>query len=162
MIEVGINDNQEDSLIFNKSSIQRGKFMSMYLKKVVSSVQKNLSTSQDDEFTKPDPSKLSGAKNGDYSKLNEFGYVPEETKIVNGDIIIGKVTPNPDADATGKLYKDNSEQFKSHAPGVIDRVYKNILNSDGYEILKILIRSQREPTIGDKFASRRKPCLSQY
>lgn len=144
--------NQEDSLIFNRSSVERGKFMSMYVKKVVDQVQKNLSTSQDDEFMKPDPNKLVGAKSGSYDKLNEHGYVPEETKISYGDVVIGKVSPNPDVDISGKPYKDQSQVHRSYAPAVVDRVYKDIKNSDGYEILKLTLRSERQPAIGDKFA----------
>ena len=33
-----------------------------------------------------------------------------------------------------KVYKDESEIFKSNVPGVIDRVHTNIFNSDGLGI----------------------------
>ena len=46
--------NQEDSLILNQSSIDRGLFRVDTLKKYFSEVEKNPSTSQDDVFTKPD------------------------------------------------------------------------------------------------------------
>ncbi len=146
--------NQEDSAVFNKSSIERGLFKSMSLKKEISQIQKNQSTSQDDMFAKPNPSKVAGMKHGSYDKLNEKGYVPEETPIVNGDIIIGKISPMPPAGNSQKVFKDNSLPYKSYAPGVIDKVYTNIVNSEGYPVLKIRTRSQREPNIGDKFCSR--------
>ena len=34
-----------------------------------------------------------GIKDGNYDKLNDDGYIPEETEVVFGDIIIGKCTP---------------------------------------------------------------------
>ena len=146
--------NQEDSLIFNKTSIERGKFRGMYLKKYIQSIQKNQSTSQDDIFMKPDPTKVMGMKHGSYDKLNDRGFVPEETVVVNGDVLMGKVTPISDTGNTGKMFKDSSEHYKMFAPGVVDRVYDNILNQDGYEILKMSVRSERIPRIGDKYCSR--------
>jgi len=143
--------NQEDSLIFSSSSIQRGLFRSTSLKKYITSVQKNHSTAQDDLFMKPDPSRVVGMRHASYDKLNDKGYVPEETVIVNGDIIIGKVSPIQPTGNNNKIYKDSSEVYKSHAPGTIDKVYTGIYNNDGYEMMKCRVRSMRSPVIGDKF-----------
>lgn len=103
---------------------------------------------------KPPQDKTIGIKNGQYDKMNEKGYVPEETQITNGDVIMGKVTPINDTTNSGKIFKDSSEQYKSHADGVVDRMYTGIKNQDGYETRKALIRSERFPHIGDKFCSR--------
>ena len=143
--------NQEDSLVFNMTSLQRGLFRSTSLKKYTSSITKNQETSGNDKFMKPPPDKTVGIKNGQYEKLNEQGYIPEETVITNGDIIFGKVTPINDTTNSGKIFKDSSEQYKSHADGVVDRMYTDIKNQDGYEIRKALIRSERFPLVGDKF-----------
>ncbi|VBB18382.1 DNA-directed RNA polymerase subunit beta, partial [Yasminevirus sp. GU-2018] len=152
--EIGIKDNQEDSLVFNMTALQRGLFRSMSLKKYTASITKNQETSGNDKFMKPPPDKTIGIKNGQYDKLNEQGYIPEETPITNGDIIFGKVTPINDTTNSGKIFKDSSEQYKSHADGVVDRMYTDIKNQDGYETRKALIRSERFPHIGDKFCSR--------
>ena len=82
--------NQEDSLVFNQASIKRGLFRADTLKKEHSEIVKNPSTSQDDIFIKPDPNKVTGMKQGNYNKLNEKGFAPEETILSNQDIIIGK------------------------------------------------------------------------
>ena len=68
--------NQEDSLIFNKSSIQRGLFGSFIIKKYLDTVVKNPNTSQDDIFTKPDRDKVIGMSDNNYELLNENGHVP--------------------------------------------------------------------------------------
>jgi DNA-directed RNA polymerase II subunit RPB2 len=146
--------NQEDSLIVNKTACERGLFRAMLLRRAKSSITKNQDTSGDDKFMKPPPDKTIGIKNGQYDKLNEKGFIPEETKIVNGDIIFGKVTPITDMGDSDIAYKDSSEQYKSHADGVVDRVYTGIKNQDGYETRKALIRSERIPHIGDKMTSR--------
>ena len=51
---IGNLDNQEDSIIFNQSAIDRGIFRADSLKKFESEILKNPSTSQDDIFTKPE------------------------------------------------------------------------------------------------------------
>ena len=144
--------NQEDSIIMNKTSVQRGLAVSTTLKKYPDVIGKNSSTGQDDVFMKPDKSKVTGMMdNNFYNKLNEKGYVPEETTIVNGDVIIGKVSPIQTGDNTTKLYKDESTIYKSTVPGVVDKVYTDIYNADGYEMYNIRVRSERSATIGDKF-----------
>jgi DNA-directed RNA polymerase II subunit RPB2 len=146
--------NQEDSLVFNQSAIDRGIFRCDSLKKFHSEIIKNPSTSQDDTFTKPDANKVTGIKQGNYSKLNEKGFVPEETEITNNDIIIGKVSPIQPTGNNNKVYKDSSELFKSNVDGVIDRVHTGIHNSEGYEMYNVRVRMERIPIIGDKFSNR--------
>lgn len=147
--------NQEDSIIFNKSSLDRGLFRSYVLKKYTDEIKKNPSTSQDDKFTKPDQSKVSGIRKANYNKLNMSGYLEKETKIENGDVIIGKISPiDPGTDSQAKIYKDTSQVYKSNVPAHIDKVYTGLYNSDGYEMYTVQVRSERTPRIGDKFASR--------
>jgi len=145
--------NQEDSLIANQSAIDRGLFRADSIKKFHSEIVKNPSTSQDDIFTKPDPNKVTGLKQGNYNKLNDKGFVPEETIIHNNDIIIGKVSPIQPTGNNNKVYKDNSVQFKSNIEGVIDRVHTGIYNAEGYEMYNVRVRMERKPIIGDKFCS---------
>jgi len=144
--------NQEDSLIMNETSIRRGMFISTTLKKYSDTITKNSSTGQDDIFMKPDSLKVSGMMDPScYNKLNDKGYVPEETVIYNGDVIIGKVSPIQNSVNTTKIYKDESEIYKSSVPGTVDKVYTNLYNPDGYEMYNMQVRSERIPQIGDKF-----------
>jgi DNA-directed RNA polymerase II subunit RPB2 len=144
--------NMEDSLIFNKASIDRGLFRSATYKGYESKAQKNQSTAQDDIFMKPDPTKVIGVSLRSYDKLNDKGYIPEETMVTNDDIIIGKVTPIQQVGNSNKEYKDSSTVYKAGAPGYVDRVYIDILDQDGHPTRKSLVRSTRTPKIGDKFA----------
>lgn len=146
--------NQEDSNIMCKSAIERGLFRSTSLKKTQADLAKNQSTSMDDIFIKPDRSQVAGMRYGSYDKLNEKGIAPEETKLENGDILIGKVTPIQPVGNSNKIFKDSSEHYKSHVPGVVDRVWPELYNQDGYEMRKMRTRSERIPRIGDKFCSR--------
>ena len=146
--------NQDDSLIFNQTAIDRGLFRSISLKKWSSKIEKNQSTSQDDIFMKPDVNKLAGIRHAVYDKLNDKGFVPEETVVENGDVIIGKVTPIQPGPNSNKVFKDSSEIYKSQETAIIDKVFTGIQDTEGYDMIKIRTRSERIPKIGDKFTSR--------
>ena len=143
--------NQEDSIIFNQSAIDRGIFRADSLKKVESEILKNPSTSQDDIFTKPDRNKVTGMKQGNYEKLNDKGYAPEETILNNEDIIIGKISPIQPTGNNNKVYKDSSTIFKSNVQGVVDRIHTGVYNAEGYEMYNMRVRMERKPISGDKF-----------
>ena len=135
----------------SKAAIDLGLFRSTSVKKYQTQIQKNQATSEDDVFMKPDRSQVAGMKQGSYDKLNEQGFAPEETVLENGDILIGKVSPIQPIGNSNKILKDSSEYYKSHISGVIDKVYTNIINNEGYEVRKVRVRSDRRPMIGDKF-----------
>jgi DNA-directed RNA polymerase II subunit RPB2 len=145
--------NQEDSIIVNKSAVGLGLFRSAKYKKYSSEIQKNPTTSQDDIFTKPDKTKVTGIKDANYDKLNNKGFVEEETTIENGDILIGKISPVQPTGSDNKLFKDDSLYFKSGVSGVVDQVNTGIFNSEGYEMYTMKVRTERIPTIGDKLSS---------
>lgn len=137
--------------------------MSTSLKEYSDTIAKNASTGQDDIFMKPDVNKVTGMKSTIfYEKLNDKGFAPVGTVIKNGDIIIGKVSPiQTDKSEGNKIYKDDSKEYKSSVPGVINKVVDTNENADGYKMINIGTRSERIPNVGDKFCSRhRLLCLT--
>ena len=48
---------------------------------------------EEEKFTKPDLNTLLYPKSFNYSKLEDDGFVPENTYVDSGNIIIGKVSP---------------------------------------------------------------------
>lgn len=146
--------NQEDSVILNKSAVERGLFTSTYYKTYKEQNNKNHSNGEEEFFTKPE---VKGSKPYNYDKLESDGFVKENTYVQAGDIIIGKCMPNKNANNI--TYKDNSIPLKNNEEGFIDknscndRVFCNI-NGDGYSFCKVRVRNDRIPTIGDKFSSR--------
>jgi DNA-directed RNA polymerase II subunit RPB2 len=148
------SDNQEDSIILNKSSVDRGLFVSTYYRTYKEQNNKNHSNGEEEFFTKPDVKAL---KPHNYDKLNKEGFVPENTYVEGGDIIIGKCMPNKIGNIIN--YKDNSIAFKNNDKGFVDsnaygdKKFTNI-NGDGYTFAKVRVRSDRIPTIGDKLSSR--------
>lgn len=140
--------NQEDSVIMNQSSLDRGMFRSTNLKVYEEKIQKNHTSALNDQFTKPSPDMVVSMRKANYSKLNELGYVPEETHIYKDDIIIGKISPIQTTDKN-KSFKDNSKVYNNHVPGVVNK-FVPIVNEEGYDIYRMQIRSERMPVVGDK------------
>jgi DNA-directed RNA polymerase II subunit RPB2 len=148
--------NQEDSIIMNQSAINRGMFNTTYYRTYKEQNNKNHSTGEEEYFCKPDPTNTK-LKPYNYDKLDESGFVPENTFVQSGDIIIGKCMPHKN-EANSVVYKDTSICLKNNEIGFIDKnAYGNKeftnVNGDGYSFAKVRIRSDRTPTIGDKFAS---------
>jgi hypothetical protein len=148
--------NQEDSLIMNQSSIDRGLFNSTFYRTYRTEERKNLSTMAEEKFCRPDKSECSGLRHGSYDNLNENGLVKIGTVVSGDDVIIGKKTPIMNIPSRSKKnvsYKDNSISLRSNESGIVDRVILTT-NTDGYRLAKVRVRSHRIPQVGDKFSSR--------
>ena len=143
--------NQEDSILMNQSAIERGLFRAESYRKESEEITKNPATGQDETFGKPDRNKVAGMKDGNYEKLNDKGFVPEETKIKQNDMLFGKFTPIQPGEDSNKIYKDSSLMYKGGVDAVVDKVYTGIKNADGYEMYNMRIRQERVPQGGDKF-----------
>lgn len=134
--------------------MDRGLFVSTYYKTYKEQNSKNHSNGEEEFFVKPE---VKGAKPFNYDKLESDGFIPENTYVQAGDVIIGKCMPNKNGSVIS--YKDNSVSLKNNEKGFIDRnaahdKYFCNVNGDGYNFCKVRIRSERIPTIGDKFSSR--------
>jgi len=143
--------NQEDSVLMNQSAIERGLFRAESYRKESEEITKNPATGQDEIFGKPDRNKVAGMKDGNYEKLNDKGFVPEETRIKNNDMLFGKLTPIQPGEDSNKIFKDASLMYKGGVDAVVDRVYTGIKNADGYEMYNMRVRQERIPRGGDKF-----------
>jgi DNA-directed RNA polymerase II subunit RPB2 len=143
--------NQEDSILFNKGSIDRGLFHATIYH---TEKDEDKKINGDEEIrTKPNKAITKGIKYGNYDKLNAQGVMNENTLIEDKDIIIGKIVTikNNKNDNNKKIkYEDQSKSYKTHEECYIDKNYIN-RNGDGYTFCKVRIRSHRKPNIGDKF-----------
>jgi DNA-directed RNA polymerase II subunit RPB2 len=146
--------NQEDSILFNKGSIDRGLFQATIYH---TEKDEDKKINGDEEIRcKPDPSKTKGMKFGNYNKVNSSGVIPENTLVENRDIIIAKIMPIKEArnDHTKVTkYEDQSRIFRTNEETYIDKNYMD-RNSEGYNFCKVRLRTIRKPIIGDKFSSR--------
>lgn len=147
--------NQEDSVIMNANAIQRGLFHSVFYRTYKSEERKSQSggIQVQDLFTRPDQHNTIGMKGKDYSKLDENGFAKLNSKVKENNIIIGKIVPIKGKSSNQKFYKCSSIAIRPNESGYIDKVLVS-RNGDGYKFVKIRVRSNRYPTIGDKFSSR--------
>ena len=146
--------NQEDSVLVNKGSIDRGLF-STTIYHTEKDEDKNIIR---DEIIrcKPNPAKTKGVKFGNYDKLNAEGFIPENTLVENRDVIIAKIVPIKENrnDPTKIIkYEDQSKTFRTNEETYIDKNYTG-RNGDGYNFAKVRIRTFRKPVLGDKVSSR--------
>ena len=150
--------NQEDSLMFNKSSIDRGLFRSSFFRTYHVEERKNQSTGEEEQFAKPDPNNTLQMRHCSYEALSEDGFPIEGRSVKGGDAIVGKVVPmnnrkKPSATTVfDKEFRDNSTYIRNNEDGIVDTKYVS-RNSEGYLFCKAKIRSERRPGIGDKFSS---------
>lgn len=147
--------NQEDSIILNRSSVDRGLFVSTYFKTYKEQNNKNHSTGEEEFFTKPETTK--GMKPYNYDKLDTDGFVRENSYVQAGDVIIGKCMPNKNGSVM--TYKDTSVALKNNDTGFVDRnvhsdKHFTTVNGEGYNFCKVRLRNHRTPSIGDKFSTR--------
>ena len=148
--------NQEDSLLINKGSIDRGLFQ-ITLYHTEKDEDKQQINGDEEIRCKPDRQKTKGMKMGaNYNKVNAKGLIPENTLVENRDIIISKVMPikeNRNDHTKAIKYEDKSKMYRTDEETYIDKNYID-KNGDGYSFAKVRLRTTRKPVIGDKFSSR--------
>lgn len=140
--------NVEDSLIVNKTSVERGMFNSIYFK-----------TYRDEELKRSGayeqvigPPQGDNIKESDYCLLDkETGIIPVGTRCSNNQILVSKTTflqqPNSKV-----VKKDFSLRLTTPEEKIVDGVYTST-NDEGGKLVKIRMRQTRIPVVGDKFAS---------
>ena len=146
--------NVEDAILINKGSIDRGMFRTIYYTSYEAreTSSKVAGTSVNSTFTNIEAKQnVTRLKEGfDYSQLDEFGLVKENTVINEKVIIIGHVSSAPDQKGE---YTDESVTTKKGQLGYVDKSFISE-GEEGFRIAKIRIREERLPAIGDKMASR--------
>ena len=173
--------NQEDSIMINRASLERGLFRSEFYRTYKDEEKKNQASGEEERFCRPNPLTTRHMKLACYDKLGPDGIVPENTYVTQEDVLIGKVAPIRlrAADgaaiaginhaslqamssvaaaaaveaAGGKRFRDSSKLLRTNECGYVDRIYRG-RNGEGYSFVKIRVREERFPVIGDKFSSR--------
>ena len=173
--------NQEDSIMINRSSLDRGLFRSEFYRTYKDEEKKNQASGEEERFCRPNAATTRHMKLANYGKLGPDGLVPENTYVTQDDVLIGKVAPirlrGADGAAMaginhaalqamssvaaaqaveaagGKRFRDSSKLMRTNEAGYVDRIYRG-RNGEGYSFVKIRVREERTPVIGDKFSSR--------
>lgn len=145
--------NQEDSLIFNTGSANRG------LYKVQASTYYKSSLDQKEKFGSPiEGQTMDIKKRANYEHLVD-GIPKIGDVLKNNDVVIGKQVASSVSNGSSarrsehELYSDISVIYDSNELGLIEDVLR-ARDQDEYEICKVKVSHERELDIGDKFSSR--------
>lgn len=153
-----IGYNMEDAIIFNKSSVERGLGHSSFLR-IYKSVCKQYLGGAKDRLTIPEPGIRGYHGTAAYRSLEMDGLISTEASVKGGDVLIGKISPPRfmeeyrGIEIRGPQLRDTSVGVRPTEVGTVDSVFitKDI---EGSQMVKIKVRSNRIPELGDKFVSR--------
>lgn len=144
--------NQEDSIIVNQSSIDRGLFRSFFYRTV--SDQENARPGMNEIFCQPKRGEVLRMKHLNYNKLECDGLIGVGVRVSGDDVLIGKVKRIRSREDGEDIYTsyDCSTAMRNTETGIVDTIV--VTQRDGYKFVKVKVRSSRIPQMGDKFASR--------
>jgi len=150
--------NMEDALIFNKASIERGLARSTFYRIYGAECRQYLGGLRD-RFVVPETG-IRGYRGEQYYRLLEpDGIVSLESEVTGGDVLIGRTSPPrfleeyKEFEIKGPTMRDTSVDVRQSETGVVDDIFITETR-EGSKLVKVRVRDQRIPELGDKFASR--------
>lgn len=162
--------NMEDSIILNKSSVDRGLFHITAYKTMTAS-EKTLNNNERIVFANPikmrnEGKYITGNKHANYTLLGDDGIIKEESYVPRGQeaVVLGMVHVRDKLkevkngvfteQVKEEMYHDVSLRTDVHHYGKVDRVFVATQNQGTpSKIAKVRFRKVRRPELGDKSCS---------
>ncbi len=150
--------NIMDSIIMNLSSVQRGLFRAVFFR-TYEAVERKYPGGQKDRFEVPTEEVTGYLGEDAYHALGEDGIAIPETYVKGGDVIVGRTSPPRFLEEVTQFgiieehRRESSITVRKDEEGYVDTV---IITDDpnGSKMVKIKLRQEKIPELGDKFASR--------
>ncbi|KAK1432101.1 hypothetical protein QVD17_08992 [Tagetes erecta] len=142
-VNVHLGYNQEDSLVMNRASLDRGMFRSEHIRSYKAEVDnkdalgKKIKSDDAVNFGKIQ------SKIGRVDSLDDDGFPFIGANLQSGDIVIGKFT---------EAGSDHSVKLKHTERGMVQKVVLSA-NDEGQNFAVVSLRQVRSPCLGDKFSS---------
>ncbi len=150
--------NMEDALVFNKASIERGLGRSTFFRIYEAECRQYLGGLKD-KFMLPEAG-TRGYRGEQYYRLLETdGIIGLESGVAGGDVLIGRISPPrfleeyKEFEVKGPSMRDTSVDMRPSETGIVDAIFITE-SGEGSKLVKVRVRDQRIPELGDKFASR--------
>jgi len=150
--------NMIDAIVINRASIERGFGRSSHFRPYITE-KLRYPGGQIDEIIIPGKDISGYTIEKDYRFLTEDGVVYPEAEVAGGDVVIGKTSPprflgKLEAFSTAaNIRKDASVRVRYGEGGVVNKVIITE-SEEGSQLIKVEVRENRQPEIGDKFSSK--------
>ncbi len=146
--------NIEDSVVLNRGAVQRGMGRSTRFRPY-SSIELHYAGGLRDDICIPEKDVSGYRTEESYRYLEDDGIVFPEASLLQGEVIIGKISPPKFLSEAREISiqnkKENSTAIRQEETGVVDSVFIT-QDKEGNRIVQIRTRELRTPELGDKFS----------
>ncbi|KAK4735091.1 hypothetical protein R3W88_009352 [Solanum pinnatisectum] len=142
-VNVHLGYNQEDSLVMNRASLERGMFRSEHVRSYKAEVDNKEAMSKKLKIEDSVNFGKTQSKIGRVDSLDDDGFPFIGANLQSGDIIIGKFAESG---------ADHSVKLKHTERGMVQKVLLSA-NDEGKNFAVVSLRQVRSPCLGDKFSS---------
>ncbi|KAK6116854.1 hypothetical protein DH2020_049384 [Rehmannia glutinosa] len=142
-VNVHLGYNQEDSLVMNRASLERGMFRTEHVRSYKAEVENPEAPGKKQKIDDLVSFGKTQSKIGRVDSLEDDGFPYVGANLQTGDIVIGKHA------ASGV---DHSIKLKHTERGMVQKVVLSS-NDEGKNFAVVSLRQVRSPCLGDKFSS---------